>query len=45
MLQNDIKKLLPSWILNSSTYSVSITDLEGKYICNYSAIFKKKSSC
>lgn len=32
MLKNDIKKLLPSWILNSSTYSVSITDLEGKYI-------------
>jgi PAS domain S-box-containing protein len=32
MTQSEIKALLPRWILNSSTYSVSITDLEGKYI-------------
>ncbi|MFY8187190.1 MAG: hypothetical protein ACOVLC_04455 [Flavobacterium sp.] len=32
-MQTDIiQKLLPSWIVNSSTYSVSVTDLDGKYL-------------
>lgn len=32
MITSEIEKLIPSWILNSEIYSVTITDLEGKYI-------------
>jgi hypothetical protein len=41
MIVNEIEKLIPSWILNSEIYSVTITDLEGKYIYIQTKFFTK----
>ena len=30
-MTEEIKKLIPSWLLNSDLYSVVATDLEGNY--------------
>jgi PAS domain S-box-containing protein len=43
MTEEDIKSLLPECLLNSETYSLVITDLEGRYIF-VNDIFKKRFS-
>jgi PAS domain S-box-containing protein len=43
MTEDDIKSLLPECLLNSETYSLVITDLEGKYIF-VNEVFKNRFS-
>lgn len=41
MQESEIKQLIPNYLLNSQTYSIVITDLEGKYIF-VNEVFKKR---
>jgi len=43
MKSTEIEKLIPTWIINSNTYYLAITDLEGKYIY-VNSIFKSRFS-